>query len=239
MIEQSNNARGRVQAKHQYLKRLRCWHAQGGPTLSAIILAAGAGERFRDYARPKPLLPMPDGRPLIAWVRERVSVGQALVIVRSEHAHLIRPWLYPGDRLIEQATPPLGQIDSAMLALSQVQGPTLIVYCDVLFDATEFAERALTSGAPSAVVTFPSSDPRYGYWNGQGVVEKEVVSNEAIFGVFYFRDVAAALKHAAALPPTGTIPDLLDALTWRMPVPTRPPDVGVPADYEAFCHDYH
>lgn len=205
--------------------------------MNAIILAAGAGQRFRDagYAIPKPLLPMPDGRPLIAWVRERVPVAQATVVVRAQDGAAIRPWLRPNDEIIVQSTPPCGQLDSAVLALDGLQGETLLVYCDVLFDAAEFVRQARSSGAQTGVVTFTSADPRYGYWNGAGVTEKRVVSNEAVFGVFYLDDAAWAAELARTLPPTATVPDLLDSTTWRMPVGARPPDLGTPADYEQFC----
>lgn len=205
--------------------------------MNAIILAAGAGQRFRDagYVDPKPLLPMPDGRPLITWVRERTSVARALVVAQAADAERVRPWLCPDDALILQATPPRGQLDSALPAFARITGPTLLVYCDVLFDTTAFAQQAHASGQASGVVTFASSDPRYGYWNGVGVTEKVAVSNEAIFGVFYFRDAAAVVPRAHALPDAATIPDLLDATTWRMPVAARPPDLGTPVEYEQFC----
>jgi len=205
--------------------------------MNAIILAAGAGQRFRDagYTVPKPLLPMPDGRPLLAWVRERVSGDRVVVVAQQQDCAAIRAWLRPSDEVIIQTTPPCGQLDSAVLALTRLQGETLLMYCDVLFDATaEFARQARSSGARTGVVTFTSDDPRYGYWNGAGVTEKVVVSNEAIFGVFYLADAAWTAERARALPPTATVPDLLDGTTWRMPVGARPPDLGTPADYEQF-----
>jgi MurNAc alpha-1-phosphate uridylyltransferase len=60
-------------------------------TPSAIILAAGRGERMRPLtdATPKPLLPV-GGKPLVAWLLERLAAAGIRRVVIN-HAHLGGP----------------------------------------------------------------------------------------------------------------------------------------------------
>lgn len=197
----------------------------------SLILAAGSGSRFATYARPKPLLPMPDGRPLIAWVCDRLPDGERVAVVRSQDVSALKSWI--GDAwlvALDQAT--AGPLASAYAAREWLHDELLIVYCDVLIDCATFVAVARASKAPHACVTFTSHDPRYGYWNGRGVVEKIVVSDQAVSGAFYFRDAAAFVRRAGIAPGGVGIPALLTHQTYCHHAEVV--DVGTPADYEAF-----
>lgn len=199
--------------------------------MKSLILAAGNGDRFAEYRRPKPLLPMPDGRPLIAWVCDRLPPSDWIAVVRSSHVRQLRSWL--GDAwLVALDRVTSGPLASAYAAREWLAGELLIVYCDVVLDCAAFVAAARASGAPHACVTFTSSDPRYGYWTGAGVIEKQVVGDQAVSGAFYFRDATDFIQRAVDMSPGAGIPSLLTAATYCHRADVI--DVGTPADYEAF-----
>jgi len=200
--------------------------------MMSLILAAGNGTRFAGYPYPKPLLPMPDGRPLIAWVHERLPFGPSVVVVREQDADAVRPWV-PTAALVVLHRATDGPLASAFAAREWLHGDLLVVYCDVLLDCAAFVRIARASTAPHACVTFTSHDPRYGYWDGGRVVEKEAISDRAVSGAFYFRDAYAFTRRAANAPHTAGIPSLLDAETFCY-YTDDVIDVGAPADYDVF-----
>lgn len=197
-----------------------------------IILAAGNGQRFADagYPMPKPLLPMPDGRPLIAWVRERLPNQQAIVARRADQALLAPHIADMAQFWVDRVTDgPLMSARAARAAID-LRAELLISYCDTFVPdgAAAFIAAARASDAPTAMITFQSTDPRYGYWTGERVIEKQVVSPWAVSGLFYFRQGATFVQH---LDSGHDIPELMDAATYCYH--TNVVDVGTPADYEA------
>lgn len=199
----------------------------------SLILAAGNGSRFATYAQPKPLLPMPDGRPLISWVCDRLPAGERVVVSRRQDAAALHPYLGAAKRIDLDYTTD-GPLASAYAAREYLYGEILILYCDVVLNGAEFVRAARKTTAPHACVTFTSADPRYGYWDGERVVEKQVVSDRAVSGAFYFRDAADFVARAALLIGSASgIPTILDADTFCFHTDDVI-DVGTPADYEAF-----
>lgn len=199
----------------------------------SLILAAGNGTRFADYPQPKPLLPMPDGRPLIAWVRDLLPAGEQVAVVRQQDAAALHPWIDSVACVaLDRVTG--GPLASALAARAHLYGELLIVYCDVLLDYAAFVRTARSSTAPHACVTFTSRDPRYGYWDGGRVAEKQVIGRRAVSGAFYFRDADAFIQRAAKVTdPAAGVPALLTAETFCYHDDSVV-DVGAPADYEAF-----
>lgn len=203
--------------------------------MMSLLLAAGNGNRFAAYAQIKPMLSMPDGRPLIAWVCDQVPVGECVAVVRAQDIALLSPWL--GDvQLIALDSVTAGPLASARAACAHLNGELLIVYCDVLLDCGGFVAAARASGAPYACVTFTSRDPRYGYWDGTRVVEKVVVSDRAVSGAFYFRAAADFTRRAAVVGGAAGVPALLDEQTFCYHTDAVI-DIGTPTDYEAFMSE--
>lgn len=199
----------------------------------SLILAAGNGTRFAAYPYPKPLLPMPDGRPLIAWACDRLPAGERVIVMREQDQAALAPWIGAAE-CIALARVTNGPLASAWAARDVLYGELLILYCDVVLDCVAFVRAARRCSAPYACVTFTSNDPRYGYWNGRQVVEKQAVSTRAVSGAFYFRDAAVLLDRAAPFADTSAgIPSLLDDQTFCYH-DDGVIDVGTPADYEAF-----
>lgn len=202
--------------------------------MNAVILAAGNGQRFIDagYTCPKPLLPMPDGRPAIAWITERLKrvADEIVVIARASDMDRMQAWC---TTIIPQHTGAIGQVDSLRRALPTMHGEWLLTYCDVVYDDVElFVSFARQSGAPMAVVTFPSNDPRFGYWSAGQVHEKQVVSNRAVYGMVWTqdaRDLHLDIAHA-----NESMMTLLCPLTSHYHVSAMPLDIGTPHSYESF-----
>lgn len=174
-----------------------------------ILLMAGQGSRFRAQGenRPKPLLPL-FGKPFFFWATQSVllhaRVERLSFVVLNEHirthrldAH-IRD-LYPQASLLALDKVTSGAAETAWLALNALhpQGPTAFLDCDLAFDAPGLPglTTAFSQGASAALCTFPSSNPAFSYvrldaaGKPQAVVEKQVVSDKAVAGLYLFRDM--------------------------------------------------
>lgn len=208
----------------------------------SIMLAAGHGQRFRDagYTTPKPLLPMHDGRPLLAWVRERLLPGRQCIVARAADRAALLPYI-SGMAAVWLDDSSDGPLASARAAESHIapDGELLVTYCDTWLPGGvgPFADAARRARAATAMIVFPSSDPRYGYWDGRRVVEKQVISPWAVSGLFYFRHGRTCVERmrAHAAPGAG-LPALMDAATFCYEASVV--DVGTPAEYEEALHAY-
>lgn len=215
--------------------------------MNVLILAAGNGQRFASagYPHAKPLLPMPDGRPLLAWLCERLPDGQHVAVIRSQDDADLVPWL-DGAHVVrlDHLTP--GPLASACAGAPYLKSSDelLITYCDtfLLSGADALIDAARRAQAETGMVLFESSDPRYGYWDGACVIEKQVISSWAVSGLFYFRRASTFLTraHQARHLQGAGIPSLLD----RQSAPYYAPadqviDIGTPTDYEAFLSKWH
>lgn len=215
--------------------------------MNVLILAAGNGQRFAlaGYPQSKPLLPMPDGRPLLSWLRERLPDGQCIAVIRSQDDSDLAPWL-DGARVVRLDHPTPGPLASACAGAPRLKSSDelLITYCDtfLLGGADAFIDAARRAQAETGMVLFESSDPRYGYWDGACVIEKQVISSWAVSGLFYFRRAITFLAraHQASRLQGAGIPSLLDRRSFPYYAPAdQVIDIGTPADYEAFLSRWH
>lgn len=205
-----------------------------------IVLAAGNGQRFADagYPMPKPLLSMPDHRPLIAWVRERLPHSQQAIVMRRADQQVMAPHITGMAQVwLDHVTD--GPLASARAAshLIDAGDELLITYCDTLLPngAQAFIDAARAVRADTAMVVFESTDPRYGYWDGRCVVEKQAISPWAVSGLFYFHRGRLFLDCAAHVTTLGAgLPSLMNAATYCYESDVI--DVGTPTDYEAVTH---
>ncbi|OWV04212.1 sugar phosphate nucleotidyltransferase [Fibrobacter sp. UWH1] len=188
--------------------------------MKVILPVAGKGERMRPYTNelPKCLLPV-GGKTIIDWIVEdalKLNPSETIFITGYK-AEKMDQYLeskpnWGKTRAILQSDPQgLGQAIS--LALPDVNDePLIIILGDTLFDAdlsilnpVRHSERSEESS--NVLFTYKVADPRrFGVavtdtnGNIQRLVEKpqEFVSNEAIVGIYYIKDVKAlktALQH--------------------------------------------
>lgn len=180
-------------------------------TLHIIMPMAGEGSRFRDagWTTPKPLIEL-DGKPLFVRAIESVRVEGApmkySLIVRQEHidkydlANSIKAIL-PDAMIYSVLKTTRGAVETCLMAEAGIDDDDAVVVmdCDLEFDSKEYRgiiARALeTPGQEAtggALVSFESDQPKYSYalLGEDGLVkrtaEKEVISNHALCGAYFF-----------------------------------------------------
>lgn len=181
--------------------------------MKIILPVAGKGERMRPYTNnlPKCLLPV-GGKTIIDWIvgDTRPLAPTETIFITGYKAEAMDRYLagkpeWGKTRTVLQNDPQgLGQAISLALSYVDDDEPLLIILGDTLFDANL---GQLAGENENVLYTYKVQDPRrFGVAvtdeNGRikRLVEKpqEFVSDEAIVGIYYIKDVKelrAALKH--------------------------------------------
>jgi len=170
---------------------------------------AGEGSRFRNagWTTPKPLIEL-NGKPLFVRAIESVKVDGApmkySLIVRQEHIDE-----YDIDKGILEILPDAmiysvekttrGAVETCLIAETGIADDDAVVVmdCDLEFRSEAYKriiEEALKNenATGGALVSFDSDEPKYSYAeldeNGNVVrtAEKEVISNHALCGAYFF-----------------------------------------------------
>ena len=173
--------------------------------LELILPMGGAGTRFFDngFDCPKPLIEL-HGKPFFYWATEslygQIPTAGLTFVILHEHAQRfgLRDRIleyYPNARIVELPQVLRGAV---LTCLEGVQGlpedrPVLFNDCDHFFRCTALAEFCRSEEkADGLLLTFQSQEPCYSYLdcdeNGwvKRTVEKQVISNHAICGAYYF-----------------------------------------------------
>lgn len=177
--------------------------------LHLIMPMAGGGTRFgnKGFDLPKPLIGL-HGKPFFYWATQSINmfaeVKDIIFIVLQEHVDTfkineeIRKY-YP-DAIIRVIPKVLnGAVLTCCEGLVEINDemPILFNDCDHAFyckEFYEFADAGYCEDIDGALLTFFSDSPRYSFVmfdesnNVCGTIEKEVVSNEAICGAYYFKN---------------------------------------------------
>jgi NDP-sugar pyrophosphorylase family protein len=166
--------------------------------INIIIPAAGSGQRFVDagYDKPKPLIEVA-GLPMLEQVIRNIipkSPSKFIIIHRLD----ADTWENDVHVWLKLDKPTRGALDTLMYAIKYVPESEglLLANCDQLvdFDVDDFIKSA--KDKDGALVTFKSNKPHHSYvkTNDKGIitsiVEKEVISNQAVTGVYYFKHAA-------------------------------------------------
>lgn len=181
--------------------------------MKIILPVAGKGERMRPYTNnlPKCLLPV-GGKTIIDWIvgDTRQLAPTETIFITGYKAEVMDRYLagkpeWGKTRTVLQSDPQgLGLAISLALPYTNDDEPLLIILGDTLFDADL---GRLAGESENVLYTYKVQDPRrFGVAvtseNGriERLVEKpqEFVSDEAIVGIYYIKDVEAlraALKH--------------------------------------------
>ena len=181
--------------------------------MKIILPVAGKGERMRPYTNnlPKCLLPV-GGKTIIDWIvgDTRPLAPTETIFITGYKAEAMDRYLagkpeWGKTRTVLQSDPQgLGQAISLALPYTGDDEPLLIILGDTLFDA-DLGQ--LAGESENVLYTYKVQDPRrFGVAvtgeNGriERLVEKpqEFVSDDAIVGIYYIKDVKAlraALKH--------------------------------------------
>lgn len=184
--------------------------------LHLIMPMGGRGCRFfRDgFETPKPLISL-EGRPFFYWaarsVEKYVELADISFVVLREHVDrfgidaAIREY-YPEARIVVIPEVLPGAVLTCMAGVRELadDGPLLFNDCDHMFLSQSFYHFCAEGceGPDGALLTFASREPRFSYVrfddDGRvcGTVEKEVVSDRAICGAYYFKNSGLFLSCA-------------------------------------------
>ena len=166
-----------------------------------VLPVAGRGSRFypESVDVPKCLIPV-RGRLMIEWALGSIwhQEAEIIVVYHCDQLPLIRPalkGLLPQARLIEQTTPLRGAADTVYQASSAINNKRDIVVmdCDVYAKSTYQCENWHLFNCDGSVLTFVSNCPSKSYVSVKDgyvvdTVEKTVISDQAIGGIYHFRD---------------------------------------------------
>lgn len=173
--------------------------------LNIVVPMAGLGSRFAQvgFERPKPLISV-RGRPMIQQVIENVRPVEDhrfIFVVLDEHRGKFAldqelTTMAPGCTVVSVPELTGGAAMTVLAArhLIDAPEPLLIANSDqmVLPDNRAFISHSLSSGLDGVILTMPADDPKWSFvgLDATGlvtrVVEKEVISNIATVGIYYF-----------------------------------------------------
>ena len=182
--------------------------------MKLILPMAGNGQRFFDagYDLPKPLIDI-KGKPMFARVIENLWLNNAELtcIVRQDHVNdyevdkrIVEH--YPDANIIIIPGTTEGAACTVILATNVLGGePMIVANCDQLmrWDPKEFYEKIDTNSYPGGLIpvfTPNHNEPKHSYCevdkygNLLQLKEKEIISNIATVGVYYFGDECKWIK---------------------------------------------
>jgi glucose-1-phosphate thymidylyltransferase len=186
--------------------------------MKVIIPAAGYGTRMRPHThtRPKPLVHVA-GRPSLAFVLDALAPLpiEELIFVVGRMGEQMEEYVakhYPQYKatFIEQKFM-RGQADAIMLAREHIQGDLLVLFVDTLFEADLSVLNNLGEADGAAFVAEVPDPSRFGIavTGPDGyvtrLVEKpqEPESNQAVIGMYYFKDSQWLLRAIDKLIESG------------------------------------
>lgn len=181
--------------------------------IQIVIPMAGESSRFiQEGYIPKPFLPLVDGKSIIETVEDHVlSLARRSGLAFNTSILLKESYLHNRvyksilanllSNLYKINTPNLGPLSTICQAMDDFDDDdSLIIYdCDQL---SLFSIEHLVREGRGALVTLKHNDPGFSYiergslGNINRVVEKQVVSDEACAGVYYFPSVKIFKKAA-------------------------------------------
>ena len=193
-------------------------------TIHIIMPMAGEGSRFTNegWSTPKPLIRL-DGKALFerainSIVLEGIHVNYSF-IVRQEHIDKYsidsEVWaLYPDANIFPVEKTTRGAVETCLLAENVIETDEAVVImdCDLEFKSkdlnkaiTEILSEPAKMTDGGLLVSFEAQEPRYSYAeiDAQNVVirtaEKEVISNHALCGAYFFSKADSFLYAAKKL----------------------------------------
>ena len=167
--------------------------------MNILMPMAGEGSRTKGRSTlPKPFIPIL-GLPMFHWAVSSANIkAHKIFVIRGEHRDLVPSIeaLYPRSSVVIQDGPLNGAVLSCLLASDLiVNEPLLIMDCDM---SVSLDYMDLVKDNPDiGVLTFTSQSPSYSYVSDNGlVIEKKVVSSNAVAGSFYWKNGSDFVKYA-------------------------------------------
>lgn len=174
-----------------------------------IMPMAGNGIRFfkGGYIMPKPLIEI-YGKPFFYWATESIAnfvdLESITFVVLQQHIKKfsidkIILQYYPNGIIVSLEQVLDGAVLTCMAGVEHIHDMKPIIFndCDHLFTAkvfNDYCKKGNFEQLDAALLTFESSSPKYSYLqydelgNVIRTLEKEVISNSAICGAYYFKN---------------------------------------------------
>lgn len=210
--------------------------------LHIIMPMAGEGSRFlkEGWSTPKPLIDL-KGQPLfkhaISSVTDKDIQMKYSFIVRQEHIDKyqidkgIRSFL-PEANLFSVVKTTRGAVETCLIAENAIadDDAVIVMDCDLEFRSKKFMEiikqilnKPIEEATGGALVSFESNEPRYSYaaLGEDGFVartaEKEVISNHALCGAYFFASGRRfkQIAHLLLAEPAFTKPEYYVSLLFN------------------------
>lgn len=177
--------------------------------LNLIMPMGGGGTRFgnKGFELPKPLIPI-YGKPFFYWatrsVEKFVELNSLTFVVLKDHvdrfaidAEILKYFPYARIEIIPEILPGAVLTCKAGTVALPDDEPLLFNDCDHLFmcqDFYDFCSSDAFAEVDGALLTFKSDEDKFSFvaYGEDGfvnrTVEKEVISNDAICGAYYFKN---------------------------------------------------
>ena len=210
--------------------------------LHIVMPMAGEGSRFlkEGWTTPKPLIEL-NGQPLfkhaISSVTDKDIQMKYSFIVRQEHIDKyqidkgIRSFL-PEANLFSVVKTTRGAVETCLIAENAIadDDAVIVMDCDLEFRSKKFMEiikqilnKPIEEATGGALVSFESNEPRYSYaaLGEDGFVartaEKEVISNHALCGAYFFASGRRfkQITHLLLAEPAFTKPEYYVSLLFN------------------------
>lgn len=187
-----------------------------GKNMKVLIPMAGNGSRFANagYSFPKPLISVKNmnDKPMIQVIVENLNIqAEHVFIARKEHTEKynltqLLNVISPNSKLVQTDVLTEGAACTALLAKEFINNdePLLIANSDqfVEWNSNEFMYSMMNSSIDGGILTFKNSHPKWSYakLNDSGFVsevrEKQVISDNATVGIYYWRKGSDFVKYA-------------------------------------------
>ncbi len=182
--------------------------------LNIVIPMAGAGSRFakEGYTKPKPFIDVL-GKPMICHVLDNLNVANAkyILLARTEHYHQETKtidWIKSNYNvefvLVDKLTE--GAACTVLYAHRLINNdtPLLIANSDQIVDMNimDYVDDSKKRKLDGSVLCFEDDDPKWSFakLDEQGYItlirEKEVISNHATVGIYYFEKGSTFVENA-------------------------------------------
>jgi RpiB/LacA/LacB family sugar-phosphate isomerase len=177
-----------------------------------LVPIAGKGQRFVDdgFHMPKPLI-MVDDKHIIDWSFLSINKDEydIVFVVRKEHIYnfgmdtILRNKFGEDIKIVETDKITSGTVASCLLAKDLINNKQqLVIYTlDVHFQ-NKFSIEDVDTDSDGFILTFKANNPAYSYaeLDSSGLVirtaEKEVISENAATGIYYFKEGSVFVKYA-------------------------------------------
>jgi beta-phosphoglucomutase-like phosphatase (HAD superfamily)/choline kinase len=181
--------------------------------INVLIPMAGEGKRFFDkgYIEPKPLISI-NNKKMIELVYDNINIkGNYIFVAKKQHVveyslDSIIDSFCDDFTILSQDQKLDGAVKSCLLAKDLIDNdkPLIIVNSDqyISWDSKKAIDYFLKSGVDGVILTFKSSDTKWSYVKRNkysvisAVAEKNVISNEATCGLYFWRKGSDFVKYA-------------------------------------------